>query len=218
MYLSSLEYAHMTPRGNNFFEFNLKAFRICPGTLAGKIILDVGGSDLSIFGRHAAQLGATVISIDSLYEQIHHNTDLATLDDTLGIGALEFGIPIVDLGPLKNNVAALAQAIPFADNTFDLVVSFACVPSYLPSSDYPICLVELLRVTRGGGTIHLAPVDELDNFYPLSDCNYLYDYGVFELDLFTNALNRIDTETEFHYFDFEEVGTFNQRGLIIHKK
>ncbi len=218
MHLSSFKYALMTPKGNNFFEFNLKAFRICPGTLAGKTILDVGASNLSLFGRHATRLGATVVSLDPQYYDLRTGFDLDVVHEIISVGAPEIGIPEVELLPIRSNVAAIAQEIPFADNSFDMVVSFACVPQYIPVDDYSKVLHEMLRVTKQGGSIHLAPVNTSDELYPhghgvyTSPCYELYEAGAF-----TSALLGLDVETAFHPYEFEEHGDFDQRGLIITK-
>lgn len=57
-------------------------------------------------------------------------------------------------------VAAIAQMLPFADNSFDMVVSHRAVPLYLPNSDtqYRAVFSEALRVLKRNGVAVFAPL------------------------------------------------------------
>ncbi len=210
---STLNHALMSPRGNNFFEFNCRAFRLCPANVKDMLILDVGASNLSLFGRNAALRGARVVGMDPTYKDVLVDPDIAIVNIEISVGAEEYDIPTRELPPLSMNIAALGQSIPMPDNTFDMVVSFACV-EYLPIEDYEITLREMLRVVKPGGTIRLATVGQNDEVHHFGYYSYSYRYVAAE---FERALENLEATIEFHFFDFPEVGNYGQRGVIITK-
>lgn len=212
---SRLNHALTAPRGNNFFEFNCRAFRLCPANLHNQLILDVAASDLALFGRNATLRGAKVVNLDPIYREVHINPDIAVVHCEVAVGAPEFDIPILDLPPVTANIAALGQAIPSPDNTYDIVVSFACM-EYLPIEDYESTLREMLRVVKPGGTIRLAPVGEVDEIHQFGHYSYMGSFKYVTTE-FEKALKNLGVEFEFHFFDFPEVGDYNQRGVIVTK-
>ncbi len=212
---SALNHALISPRGNNFFEFNCRAFRLCPANLTSKLILDIGASNLTLFGRNAVLRGAQVVNLDPIYREVHNDPDVDIVNCEVDVGAPEYDIPVLSLPPVKANVAALAQAIPFSDNTFDMIVSFACV-EYLPVEDYEVALREMLRVVKPGGTIRLAPVGEVDDIHQFGHYTYAGSYKYVASE-FEGALKNLGAKIEFHFFDFPEVGDYDQRGVIVTK-
>ena len=99
--------------------------------LADNVILDIG-SGSSSFSEGAQKHGAKVVSLDFGYAK--H--------------------PPVDI---KNSVAALAQELPFADESFDEVISLWCVSPWIKTG-VDETLREMMRVAKKGGTVRINTI------------------------------------------------------------
>ena len=98
--------------------------------VAGKRVLEIG-CGRGIFAHALAERGADLTAADVSEAAIHHAA-----------------IRLEDMGVTP--IVADVQAIPFADETFDVVVSQETL-EHVPSPE--LGLAELVRVTRRGGTL-----------------------------------------------------------------
>ena len=57
-------------------------------------------------------------------------------------------------------VAALAQQLPFAEQTFDMTISHAAMPAHILPKHYERSFSEAIRVTKSGGKMIFAPMWE----------------------------------------------------------
>lgn len=220
MYPLALKHALRVPRGNNFFEFNLLAYGLSIDELAGKLILDVGSCDLSIFARVAQLFGARVVALDPLYR---HGSLETCVHETIVIEAPEYNIPRRELVPLGSSVAGLAQELPFADGVFDIVVSYSAFPLYVLPEDYGRAVEELLRVTKSDGTIHLAPVpDEVEDYGVQTLAMFGgYDFFSYDPHAFAQAISAAQAKiakTDFHEYRLPDPTVEPSTGVVITKK
>jgi len=140
------------------YEWMLK---IDPRTLEGQI-LDLGSGCAEIFAREMAELGKDVVSLNPrlVYP---FDAQKAIRGEVVEQRSM-FGdiVSYSELPWVGKSVAALAQELPFGDNSFDNVLAVASVPCYLPRQDYEITVREIERVLRPGGTAYLGPVINFD--------------------------------------------------------
>ncbi len=101
------------------------------GDVRGKNVLDVGCGE-GRFSRMLAGRGATTFGIDP-------TGDLVTT--------------AVQRHPEGTYQVARAEALPFADRTFDLTVSYVTL---VDIADYATAIREMARVTRPGGALVIA--------------------------------------------------------------
>jgi ubiquinone/menaquinone biosynthesis C-methylase UbiE len=126
----------------------LEKLDLSEAELRGKKILDIGSSRHAKFAREAESKDIEVISL---------NPELAIekvgLKRAIKETAEQKGLP---------GVAALAQELPFPDNTFDLEVSLYGVPGYLPKfvSEYQLAFQEIIRTLKPGGEAKLFPISD----------------------------------------------------------
>jgi ubiquinone/menaquinone biosynthesis C-methylase UbiE len=104
-----------------------------PTSLNGKRILDVGAS-YGPFAEEAAGYGAKVVRVDPVYRE-------EPPDDPTGA------------------VNALAQRMPFQDNSFDLVLA-SYTTTWTSLQDHERILEEMLRVTKDHGRVSIYPVNQ----------------------------------------------------------
>lgn len=115
-----------------------------PEDLRDKIILDVGSGRKETFSKQAAEYGAIVYSISpSLKKWV----------------ARKFvkGLILPDKKWQRKSVAAKAQNIPFADESFDIVTALWSVPVYNVFSDMHQSIKEMLRVLKPDGKLYISP-------------------------------------------------------------
>ena len=117
-------------RTGRSIEMYRKYFGIWPEQMRGMNVLDVGAGD-SNFADVANLFGANVTRLDARYSQ------------TLPIGS-------------SPAVTAIAQAMPFADNTFDLTV--ASFSLYWVATCLDKSITEMVRVTKENGHAMIFPV------------------------------------------------------------
>lgn len=149
-------------------------FDLEPEDLKDKSILDVGSGKHEWFADHMKEYGAEVYSINPKlrykWQRDHLN---------------------------KNNrnhgkaIAARAQEIPFASESFDLVLSHWAIPAYIPNrdgeiitEDGKIILQELCRVVKHGGSIRLFPIDTETHFLRKPEKIITLNFGFSATDWF----------------------------------
>lgn len=107
-------------------------------------VLDLGSGRFQMFAREVRDAGFTtsVISVDP---------KLAYLDS---------GSPMNkhNLDAVPGVLAALAQELPFRDNTFDAVLALFSVPLYCEDTNcVRRSLLEIIRVLKHGASAYIAP-------------------------------------------------------------
>jgi len=127
------------------FEAYEKIFGLTKDGLEGKTILDLGSGAAELFKRGADERGikANIVSV---------NPKLGPGDDR--------GERVRRVSSKKNALAAIAEELPFKNESFDLVLSLAAVPLWLPvhEDDYAKAFREAARVLKSGGVIKLFPM------------------------------------------------------------
>jgi len=107
----------------------------------GKLVLDLGSGADEDFSKKMGRLGVKVVTINAKYP---FKEDLRRdVKDSLWQG---------------RSIGALAQSLPFADQSFDSVISIYCIPWHLWKEDMLPAFREILRVLKSGGRAYLAPV------------------------------------------------------------
>lgn len=138
--------------------------------LAGKTILDVGAGD-SGFAEAARRYGARVVQLDPKYDPqpTHLTVDKRQL--------YQYTPPQFTEGA----IAAVAQQLPFKDNTFDEISALYSV--YWMNVGVKTALSEMLRVTKDYGTLTIWPAkvtaqqrDKLPSFLHIRTINPDYGY------------------------------------------
>lgn len=118
--------------------------------LSGKRILDVGAGSRGFAHSTVSQgIPAEIYSLEPRF------AILPEQKDSLFASYAEYtDIPLVK----GKTVAGVAEKIPFADNSFDLVISHFAFPVWSPSSkSLRQFYKEAARVTKPGGEIRLYP-------------------------------------------------------------
>jgi ubiquinone/menaquinone biosynthesis C-methylase UbiE len=109
--------------------------------IIGKVVLDLGSGPTERLSREMKEhnLGATVISLNPDYKD------------------QDFRAPAVENSAWqKASVAALGQALPFADSSFDEVLALYSVSHYVDHMDD--VLREIYRVLKPDGVARIAPI------------------------------------------------------------
>lgn len=112
------------------------AFGVTLEDMKGKKILDIGGRVSGKFTSETKEAGIDLVTF---------NPNIYSLRKQ----------------PEENVVEGIAQELPFKENTFDYVLSYATVPAYLPpvSDDYKTTFEGMYRISKEkGGQVILFPV------------------------------------------------------------
>lgn len=126
----------------------LRLLEVSPEYLRGKKILDVGSGKTERFSKEAKEWGADVYSVNPEHRGRSQREKVKKR-------FLFFRDPRWQ----KKSVAAVAQELPFKDNSFDMVTSLSSVPFYIISEEGKRAAIrEMTRVVKQGGEIFIAPV------------------------------------------------------------
>lgn len=119
-----------------------------PEDLNGKTILDLGSGEHENFSREAIKVGATVVSLNPQLLRENIREKVVNFPDWE-----------------KKSVAGRAQQLPFKDGSFDLIVSYFAIPTWVPRESHEMfekemlqILTESLRVLEPGGRVILSPI------------------------------------------------------------
>lgn len=127
----------------------LENLNLTEDQLNGKKILDVGGVGKGHFNREAKKRGFDVTSVDFDYHSDIGKWNLKDYDHAKG----EFVMP-KDL----QAIAGMAEALPIAAESFDLIIALQSVPEYSVTPKYAQKAIdEMVRVVKPGGEIRIAP-------------------------------------------------------------
>ena len=164
--------ANVTAPSSEEWQRTFQAALIREEEVAGLKILDVGGG-ASDFTARLLELGADAYAIDPKYARMsllkehvrknnsYYNTELLAVDFKTLNKALE-RFKQSSMTHRDRYKAAFASAIPFPDNTFDIVFSQFAILGYLnvDISVLQAAAEECLRVTKPSGTVRLFPFKE----------------------------------------------------------
>lgn len=165
------EVARAPRRGRSYGVYrDILGYRGREHQLAGKIILDVGGGD-SGFAEGARRYGAHVVQLDPKYDP---RPKYLTADERQ---LYQYTPPQFREGA----IAAVAQQLPFKDNSFDEVSALYSV--YWMNVGVKTALSEMLRVTKDYGTLTIWPAkitaqqrEDLPSFLHIRTINPDYGY------------------------------------------
>lgn len=152
----AMDYVQFMPApGDSYLKTALHHFGI--DELPPGRVLNIGGGFSGILEKDFLALNPTgfMISIDP-YLGEHY--DLKTVKSGEKWPHQQaFAIP-----DTVQRIKALGQELPFRDGAFDVVISHAALPVYLPESDeqYVAFFSEVLRVLKPAGRAYMAPMTE----------------------------------------------------------
>lgn len=135
-----LRESRFSPQTDRGIEDYQVAFGIDVDTLRGKKILDLG-SGKGAFIKEAWARGIEVVGVNP---GVYHKE-------------------ILPNHPKEKTAAALAQSLPFKDQSFDVIFSVYGVPYYLEElkSEYVAMFREIARTLKNDGTAYLWPFREV---------------------------------------------------------
>ena len=114
-------------------------------------VLDIGAGVYGEFQSRARERypKTDLISVNPLFGSDRSREDLQWVKDEIGSD-----------NSIQNSVAAIAQQLPFKDESFDLVISHAAIPAHLPQDDiqFKFSFSEAVRVAKKGANIIFAPM------------------------------------------------------------
>ncbi len=157
--------------GGKSMEQYLDMLNLKKDDLVGKRIMDLGSGPEERFANEieAAGIESDVVCVNPDYEHESFKTEVS------------------DKSPNRERVAAIAQDLPFEDESFDLIVALESVSRYAAPRDSIdeafSWATELFRVLKEEGEARLWPILELDEHTPenhdahLDFVNYLTDLG-----------------------------------------
>jgi len=146
-------------------------FDLEPNELKDKMILDVGSGTRESFSKEAAKYGAKVVSLSPELKKWFKRR-------------LAKGVIFPDKRWQKASVAARAQEMPFAEESFDYVLASWSVPYYsLDEKDGNLSVEEMIRVLKPGGKLGLYPfarekTENLDEIIEKYHCTVVKDDAV----------------------------------------
>ncbi len=126
-----------------------------------KKILDVGSGAKELFSKQAAKYGAEVYSLNPKLKKWYRRKGLA-------------GWIAKDPKWQKRSVAARAQELPFAPESFDMATALWSISWYLNNHEERMEAVkQILGALKPGGKFYMAPVSKKDSFFREEDLEWL---------------------------------------------
>ena len=129
------------------------SFNFSPEDLRGKTILDVGSGKRESFSKEAAKYGAIVHSLSPAYRNWYPRKRAK-------------GLILKDKRWQGRSVAALAQQLPYKDESLDIIFSHFMLSHYFcyqgAEEDKFQTIKEMVRTLKPGGRIYTCPVNDLD--------------------------------------------------------
>ena len=188
-------------KGRTLTEY-LNFFGLTKRKLYGKNVLDFGSGKDTLLAQELANK-ASVISVSPDYANPDYYVELPE-------------------GAPETRVAAVGSALPFPDNTFDIIFGlhvmehideFSRNEDGLSSRD--LTFLEIIRVLKDGGTAYFGPTDGV-GIDPDEVTLKIQDY------IDTARLNFTEEVTDFEYqwknYDTGQSGIAQMHRLLIHKK
>ena len=190
--------------GLKYYEAKL---RLTQEDLAGKNILDLGSGQESRFAQDVREQfpGTNVISLDYSFDRLPRQ---------------EFGLEPIRAEEAESRektkdltrVRGLFTKLPFADNSFDTVVSSGAMPLYLTNLEQiEEAFSEVIRVLKQGGKAHIGPISYTDVFSTDPDKmvtdSHLKHSEKESQESFTEILKKYNNEASFEFLAGEEVQT-----------
>ncbi|OGK31336.1 hypothetical protein A3F29_02805 [Candidatus Roizmanbacteria bacterium RIFCSPHIGHO2_12_FULL_33_9] len=141
--VSPLQDVMMSINNEYGFDEYLKDLGISEADLRG-LVLDIGSGKTERFSKTAAKRGISVVSVNPrLVDEVQRERVKSSLDG---------------IDWQRRSVAALAQNLPFRDESFDTIVSHFAVPLWImEEKDIATALREAVRVLKPGGKAYLGP-------------------------------------------------------------
>ena len=122
------------------------------------LVLDLGSGNMERFSREASQIGKVVVSLNP---KLVGSNVVSEAKEGEGFENGWFSDYIESNVPWqRRSVAAIAQRLPFGNETFDTIVSTAAVPGYLARDDYHAAVDEIVRILKPGGKAYFGPIYE----------------------------------------------------------
>lgn len=132
--------------------------------LRGKTVLDLGAGETEKFARGAIEQGINVVSVSPMFQE---EANREILKEQVPGFWEKWKARFREKLATKDSVAALAQELPFKDNSFDAIVSLYGIPHHLPDDRGEVYKAygEIIRVLKSGGTAYLSPIRGPGNHY-----------------------------------------------------
>ncbi len=139
----------LPPMTNRSFESYLRGLQLVEQDLAGKMILDIGAGGRGFAkGAEEEVINASIVSLDPHYANMGVYESIIMRDSTPQVDSL--------------TVAGKGESLPFADNSFDLIVANYSMPFYTQSKlQVKEYFEELKRVVKPGGEIRIFPASAM---------------------------------------------------------
>lgn len=139
----------LPPITNRSFEAYLRDLHLVEQDLDGKMILDIGAGGRG-FAKGAGKEGvdASIVSLDPHYANMGVYESIIMKESNPQVDSL--------------TVAGKGESLPFADNSFDLIIANYSMPLYTQSKlQIKEYFEELKRVVKPGGEIRIFPASAM---------------------------------------------------------
>jgi ubiquinone/menaquinone biosynthesis C-methylase UbiE len=192
-----------TERGLDDYKDKL---RLKDEDLSGKKILDLGSGPTSKFAQDVKKRfpETEVVSLDYSFKGARRTyfEPSLTKEASEGVAGLD-------------RAKGLFTALPFADNSFDVIVSSAAMPLYLNNpKQIEQSFKEVVRVLRKGGKAHIGPVAYTDVISKdpkkeIRETHIKREYQESK-NLFTKILDKFKEQIEFEFLPEETTRRLNR--------
>ena len=186
--ISEIESAGMSMKTNRGLELYEWFLQLTDADLIGKHILDLDSGSRNDFAEEA--------------EKKLQNTKVTSFD---------FSFNKKDKKIKKQDrVAGLFTQLPFANDSFDMILSNTAMPFYMHNKvQLTAAFKEVIRVLKKGGTAHLGPITYTDiiDTDPQKTTEQTHRQHSYEESkkLFENILNDLKPQVEFTFIPKKEI-------------